>query len=66
MKTQVRHCKRCRRDTRHDVYADGMIPGEPVPMFERLFFGACTFGLSEMLSDTWCECQVCGSKKKLG
>lgn len=65
MKTELRYCKCCKKDTRHDVFKDGLIEGEKADTFERGLFAVLTFGLSEMVSDRWARCQICDKQIRI-
>jgi hypothetical protein len=65
MRTEIRYCKQCRQDTRHDVFKDGLAIGEEADKFERVFFGIFTLGASELLTDRWRQCQRCDTKHRI-
>lgn len=65
MSTEIRYCKRCKKDTRHDIFKDGLVIGEKSDGFERGFFAIVTFGFSELVSEKWRQCQVCDKKEKV-
>lgn len=65
MSCEIRYCKSCRKETRHDIFKDGLVVGEKADRFERGFFAVATFGLSELISDTWRKCQVCDKKERV-
>ena len=64
-KTEIRYCKRCEKDTRHDIFKDGMVRGQKVDSFERGFFAIFTFGFTELITDKWRQCQVCDKKERV-
>lgn len=64
MATEIRYCKNCRCDRRHDVYKDGLTIGEKASGFERAFFAVFTLGGSELAADYWRKCQACGRKER--
>jgi|GEM_PF-3149773 len=59
-----RYCQNCEQETLHDVFTDGLVPGEPAPLFEKVFFGVCMLGMNLAFADKWRVCQVCGRKTK--
>ena len=58
VKTTTRYCRSCKKDTRHDVK-------KTQDICERLAFGACTWGLSELFFKKSHICQQCGRETKL-
>lgn len=60
--SELRYCKRCRENTLHDHFKDGLEEGVKADGFERAFFGVFTLGLSELIGDRWTKCQKCGLK----
>ena len=64
-KTEIRYCKRCWKDTRHDIFKDGLAIGQKVDSFERGFFAIVTLGFSEAITDKWRQCQVCDKKERV-
>lgn len=59
MKTEIRYCTECEKDTRHDIFKD------EESIFPRLFFGICTLGLSEGLNSLNARCQYCGEIEQI-
>ena len=65
MTTEIRYCKLCKKDTRHDIFKDGLEVGKKADGFERGFFAIATLGFSELFSDRWRQCQVCDRKEQV-
>ena len=64
-KTEIRYCKRCWKDTRHDIFKDGPVRGQKVDSVERTFFAIITLGFTELITDKWRQCQVCDRKERV-
>jgi hypothetical protein len=60
MRSERRHRKCCGRETLHDLFKDiwGGKKAQRSSLFERVFFGVATVGLSE-LDTKRVRCQVC-------
>ena len=64
--TEIRYCKTCKQDTRHDIFKDGLRVGEKQPTLERVLFGMATLGMTELLfNDRWRQCQRCDKKERI-
>lgn len=62
--SEVRYCKSCRKETRHDVWRE-LLPGSN-SMAQRIFFGVASFGASELFTDKVAKCQRCASREVIG
>ncbi len=57
-----RYCQTCKQETLHDKVNDNVAGNSIVG---RIFFGICSAGLSEMITDNWWKCQCCDRKTKI-
>lgn len=61
MQTKLRWCKRCDRETPHDIWKE-VFPNTGA--IERIFFGIGTIGFSELITTKCTECQRCGKIRR--
>jgi hypothetical protein len=62
MKEKVRYCKRCDRDTKHDLWTETL--GFEGGLARGLSF-VWSLGMSEMHTYKYAECQRCGRVKEI-
>lgn len=63
--SEKQFCRKCRKETVHDVFRDCLNQGVPASGAERLFMAVLSAGLSAALSEKWARCQCCHHKERL-
>ena len=63
MSEKQKYCPRCDRQTPHEQWSHDEIVGESTA--GRVFGALFTWGLTELMRETSCECLRCGYQRKV-